>query len=572
MTEARPEGRYANLFTVGYNAFEFVVDCAQLFPEHPEPHVHSRIVTSPPYAKLLLETLRESLARYEQIYGAIPGPERGAGGEARTAESPPAVPAADDDGRTTMPERPEDPKPGDYTRPPEPPRYGHPGPERPADPGDGYGQKPPLPEPPPGPPPAPTPPYTPPDPGRPYRDAKPEEPGHEHPGHEHPGHEHPQQPYTPPSTDPYRPRPQDPAYGGETPTGYGAPPDTRYPPAPPYLPPPKSGYERPETPTYPPEGGYPPQRPGHELPPPKPGYEQPKPGYRQPETPGYQPTPGYQQEIPQHPYGTPAPEGKPCPKPEEQLKELQKTLDTQNSQIQTLEKQRKSLEEDLTGLKQTVDELAKILAAYKEACKKLKQQKADLEETVKTKTPMVEAGVGNKKPLIEQCIQGVDQWIESWRRYAEYLEPKAKAAADAATRAADAATAAQTSYDDLKNSAKTLDDQLKALATLRDQIEAEDDKNKVCRMYFLLKELRAGLDGVNLRTLEELERELCLSWTELSKAKEAARAAKTAADAARAAADRAKTKAADAKAMRRDYILECVDKVCPPPPPANGCC
>ena len=40
----------------------------------------------------------------------------------------------------------------------------------------------------------------------------------------------------------------------------------------------------------------------------------------------------------------------------------------------------------------------------------------------------------------------------------------ADAAADAATRAADAATAAQTSYDDLKNSAKTLDEQLKTLA------------------------------------------------------------------------------------------------------------
>lgn len=66
------EGRYANYFKVGYNAFEFVLDCGQFYPESKEAGLHTRIITSPIYAKALLELLRESIDRYEQTFGAIP--------------------------------------------------------------------------------------------------------------------------------------------------------------------------------------------------------------------------------------------------------------------------------------------------------------------------------------------------------------------------------------------------------------------------------------------------------------------------------------------------------------------
>jgi len=66
------EGRYANYFKVGHNAVEFLLDFGQLYRESEKDQPHTRIITSPIYAKALLETLRESLDRYERAFGPIP--------------------------------------------------------------------------------------------------------------------------------------------------------------------------------------------------------------------------------------------------------------------------------------------------------------------------------------------------------------------------------------------------------------------------------------------------------------------------------------------------------------------
>ena len=60
------EGRYANYFRVGHNAFEFILDFGQFYSEDQEANLHTRIVTSPVYAKALLDTLRESIEQNER--------------------------------------------------------------------------------------------------------------------------------------------------------------------------------------------------------------------------------------------------------------------------------------------------------------------------------------------------------------------------------------------------------------------------------------------------------------------------------------------------------------------------
>jgi hypothetical protein len=57
------EGRYANYFKVGHNAFEFVFDFGQYYPEIDEAELYTRIITSPRYAKELLSTLQESIEK-----------------------------------------------------------------------------------------------------------------------------------------------------------------------------------------------------------------------------------------------------------------------------------------------------------------------------------------------------------------------------------------------------------------------------------------------------------------------------------------------------------------------------
>ena len=51
------EGRYSNFFKIGYTAFEFLLDFGQVYTDSGADNVHTRIVTTPQYAKALAELL-----------------------------------------------------------------------------------------------------------------------------------------------------------------------------------------------------------------------------------------------------------------------------------------------------------------------------------------------------------------------------------------------------------------------------------------------------------------------------------------------------------------------------------
>jgi hypothetical protein len=76
-----PEGRYANYFQIGQNAFEFIIDFGQSYEEHVTPVIHTRVVMSPTYAGLLLRTLNESVAKHRHTFvAADPGDDEGGNG------------------------------------------------------------------------------------------------------------------------------------------------------------------------------------------------------------------------------------------------------------------------------------------------------------------------------------------------------------------------------------------------------------------------------------------------------------------------------------------------------------
>jgi hypothetical protein len=66
------EGRYANFFRVGHNAYEFIIDFGQVYENDARPEkIHSRIVTSPAYARGLLKTLQDAIVLHEAKFGRI---------------------------------------------------------------------------------------------------------------------------------------------------------------------------------------------------------------------------------------------------------------------------------------------------------------------------------------------------------------------------------------------------------------------------------------------------------------------------------------------------------------------
>jgi hypothetical protein len=68
---APSKGVYANYFEVGHTAFEFVIDFGQSYSGKSSP-CHTRIVTSPIYARALLATLGQAVEEYSARFGSVP--------------------------------------------------------------------------------------------------------------------------------------------------------------------------------------------------------------------------------------------------------------------------------------------------------------------------------------------------------------------------------------------------------------------------------------------------------------------------------------------------------------------
>jgi hypothetical protein len=69
------EGRYANYFNVGHNAFEVILQFGQYYQGNAQPQLHTTIVTAPAYAKTLLEILKCCFEEYEAEFGPVPDPD-----------------------------------------------------------------------------------------------------------------------------------------------------------------------------------------------------------------------------------------------------------------------------------------------------------------------------------------------------------------------------------------------------------------------------------------------------------------------------------------------------------------
>jgi len=69
--EEGTEGRYANHFSIGHNAFEVILQFGQFYEGNEKPVMHTTIVTSPAYAQRLLEVLSETVSQYESTFGPI---------------------------------------------------------------------------------------------------------------------------------------------------------------------------------------------------------------------------------------------------------------------------------------------------------------------------------------------------------------------------------------------------------------------------------------------------------------------------------------------------------------------
>ncbi len=71
LTEDIAEGIYSNLAIITHSPAEFVVDFIKMMPGVPKAKVKARIVLTPQHAKRLMRALKDNLAKYESVHGAI---------------------------------------------------------------------------------------------------------------------------------------------------------------------------------------------------------------------------------------------------------------------------------------------------------------------------------------------------------------------------------------------------------------------------------------------------------------------------------------------------------------------
>lgn len=80
--ELSPEvaaGNYANFTIIAHSPNEFFLDFIQVVPNMPQARVQTRVVMTPENAKNLLFALRDSLTKYENVFGEITHKEPQAG-------------------------------------------------------------------------------------------------------------------------------------------------------------------------------------------------------------------------------------------------------------------------------------------------------------------------------------------------------------------------------------------------------------------------------------------------------------------------------------------------------------
>lgn len=65
------EAHYANYFEIGFNLHELVLNFGQFYESNETPTMHTRIVTSPSYAKTLLELLENVLAEHQRKFKTL---------------------------------------------------------------------------------------------------------------------------------------------------------------------------------------------------------------------------------------------------------------------------------------------------------------------------------------------------------------------------------------------------------------------------------------------------------------------------------------------------------------------
>src|SRR5262249_52484713 len=112
------------------------------------------------------------------------------------------------------------------------------------------------------------------------------------------------------------------------------------------------------------------------------------------------------------------------PDPDQQLKDLKKQLEHDQTEIDKLTKDKDTLKEDISALENVVNAIKQILSAYNQALPNLKKEQRDANTYFETKMRMIECAIGENREKIDQKIQGFDKYIDEREKEVKDLEKR----------------------------------------------------------------------------------------------------------------------------------------------------
>lgn len=205
----------------------------------------------------------------------------------------------------------------------------------------------------------------------------------------------------------------------------------------------------------------------------------------------------------------------------------------EHCEMKKFENEKKRKEDLKEKLNKDVSELTDIIKGkdgigekIKDYCKeisKFEERKSKIEKYSKTKTPMIEAAIKDKKAAIEKKIKEYDENITNIQKEITGINKEITVAEVNLDTSERNYNEQKKTYDSkceyIEGFKDKIDGDLKKMEGLMKDIEEYDKNIKTPEMYFLILELNNILKGTTTKKVEELESEFYGSWKNFDDAK-----------------------------------------------------
>lgn len=251
--------------------------------------------------------------------------------------------------------------------------------------------------------------------------------------------------------------------------------------------------------------------------------------------------------------------------PKAELNRLKDLVQKNKDQIDQISQASSSYQQDIAVLESGLKEITQVVNAFTQGTQSIKDL-SSLKTFVDQKSNIAVAALGaNGKAAVDAIVAKYDADVAAQSKSVDDLQAASAQAVSAQQAALQDANAKQAAYNTAKGILSRVQASHTDLQNLQKQVGSATDAGNIGAMYFLLGEMRSGLNALEIPSAADLQNQLSGALLDLKAALKTAREKKAASDQAQAAVVNAQKKLDNAKTGRRASLMEAVRSVKPQP-------